>query len=486
MSRRKDMGRPTALRNAADVRRWDREADVIVVGLGAAGACAAIEAAGAGADVLVLERAGGGGGTSALSTGQLYLGGGTPIQKACGFDDSADEMFKFLAASCGPGADEAKIRLFCDHSVEHFHWLVAAGVPFKESFYGDGSFTLTDDCLSFSGNESVHPYPEIAKPAPRGHTVLFDGVESGAVLMQKLVAAVGRTNAAIEVDTLVETLVVDAHRRIVGVVAVVAGEERVFRARRGVILTAGGFINNREMVDRYAPALRKCRLRNASDGDDGRGIRMGMAAGGDAIRMDTGCIVLPFSPPKILVKGILVNRRGQRFISEDAYQTTIGEVALLHQNGEVFLIVDDETFARPFAPAEIAAVAETHAELESELGFPEGSLQHTLAVYNEHAAAGVDPYHHKSAEHLKPITVAPFAAIDLTYKSALYAVFTLGGLHTLPTGEVVSPDGDPIPGLFAAGRTTSGLAAQGYNSGLSLSDATFFGRIAGRIAAQRG
>jgi len=194
--------------------------------------------------------------------------------------------------------------------------------------------------------------------------------------------------------------------------------------------------------------------------------------------------VLPISPPKILVQGILVNRRGQRFIGEDAYQTTLGEVALLHQGGEVFLIVDDESFARPFAPAEIAAVAETHAELERELGFPEGSLQHTLASYNEHAARGEDPFFHKALDHLKPLTAPPFAAIDLTWQKALYTVFTLGGLRTSPAGAVLTPDGDPVAGLFAAGRTTSGLAAQGYNSGLSLSDGTFFGRVAGKSAAR--
>ncbi|MFQ5417733.1 MAG: FAD-dependent oxidoreductase, partial [Myxococcota bacterium] len=72
------MGRPTALRDAAQVSGWEREVDVLIVGLGAAGACAALEARRARAEVLVLERAGGGGGTSALSTGQLYLGGGTP------------------------------------------------------------------------------------------------------------------------------------------------------------------------------------------------------------------------------------------------------------------------------------------------------------------------------------------------------------------------------------------------------------------------
>jgi 3-oxo-5alpha-steroid 4-dehydrogenase len=85
------MGRPTRLRDIREVPRWDDEADVVVVGLGAAGACAAIEARGAGAEVVVLERASGGGGTSALSTGQIYLGGGTPIQKQCGFEDSPDE-----------------------------------------------------------------------------------------------------------------------------------------------------------------------------------------------------------------------------------------------------------------------------------------------------------------------------------------------------------------------------------------------------------
>src|SRR5262249_42015859 len=98
---------------AADVAHWDDEADVVVVGLGAAGAAAALEAAAAGADTLVLERAGGGGGTSAMSGGVLYLGGGTELQKACGFEDSADEMFKYLMASVGRSPDEAKIRLYC-------------------------------------------------------------------------------------------------------------------------------------------------------------------------------------------------------------------------------------------------------------------------------------------------------------------------------------------------------------------------------------
>ena len=79
---------PSEVRNAATVRAWDREADVVVVGFGCAGACAAIEAAEAGADVLLLERASGGGGTSAMSGGLIYMGGGTPVQAACGIEDT--------------------------------------------------------------------------------------------------------------------------------------------------------------------------------------------------------------------------------------------------------------------------------------------------------------------------------------------------------------------------------------------------------------
>jgi succinate dehydrogenase/fumarate reductase flavoprotein subunit len=480
---RRDLGTAAAVRARRDVAAWDDEADVVVVGYGGAGACAALEAGAAGADVLLLERMSGGGGTTALSTGQIYLGGGTAVQRACGFEDSAEEMAKYLLASCGPGADEAKIRLFASESVAHFDWLVAHGVPFKHSFYGEGSYTPTDDCLSYSGSELAWPYRELARPAPRGHTVQQDGIEAGGRLMRALVAAVEATPVRVRTDVLVETLVVDDDRRVVGVAAKVDGVARCFGARRGVVLTAGGFINNRAMVERYAPLLRKCRFRAASDGDDGRGIRMGMGAGGDAIRMDVGCVVLPFTVPKGLLRGIFVNRRGQRFVAEDLYQTVVGERALLGENGEVFLVLDDATFERPFPPTELAAVEDTIADLERALGCPAGSLQHTVAYYNEHAARGEDPLFHKAPEHLVPLVKPPFAALDYRTEAALYTVFTLGGLHTDVDGRVLTPDGVPVPGLFAAGRTTSGLAAQGYSSGLSIADATFFGRRAGRAAA---
>jgi 3-oxo-5alpha-steroid 4-dehydrogenase len=70
--------------DARDITAWDVEADVVIAGYGIAGVSAAIEAARAGAEVVVLERTGGWGGAASLAGGFVYLGGGTPIQKACG------------------------------------------------------------------------------------------------------------------------------------------------------------------------------------------------------------------------------------------------------------------------------------------------------------------------------------------------------------------------------------------------------------------
>jgi len=471
---------PSRVRRACEVSSWDDAADVVVVGFGAAGACAAIEAAEAGADVLVLERAGGGGGTSAMSGGLLYMGGGTPVQQACGYEDSPEEMFRFLMAALGPEPDEAKIRLFCDESVSHFHWLEAHGVPFKRSFYPEpGLEAPTDDCLVFSGGEDGHPFDRIAKPAPRAHKPRHPAA-AGGFLMQKLVAATGQSGARAVCDARTETLVVADDGRVVGIVVRHQGRERSVHARRGVVLTAGGFVNNEEMVARHQPRIAACSFKLGVDGDDGRAIRMAMAAGADAIRMDAAEVALPLTPPRRLVRGIVVNRHGQRFINEDTYYGRVGQEALFRHDGHVFLVVDNAIYERNALGFEATFVEDTIEELERSAGFPEGSLQATLELYNRFAARGEDPVFHKVPALLQPLVSPPFAAIDCRPDKVLWATFTLGGLHTRPTGEVLDPDGNEIAGLYAAGRTTSGIAAYGYCSGISLGDATFFGREAGR------
>lgn len=457
--------------------------DVVVVGLGVAGACAALGAAAAGAETLALERASAGGGTSAMSGGVLYLGGGTALQTACGFDDSPEEMAKYLLASVGDAPDRAKIEAYCEHSVAHYDWLVAQGVPFKPVFYdGVSGEPPTDDGLVWSGSERARPYCDLARPAPRGHVPQLEH-QAGPMLMRSLLAAVERSPARVAGDVRIRALVREAGGAIAGVVAESFGEERFVRARGGVVLATGGFVMNDAMLAQHVPLALRCKFRVGAEGDDGSGIRLGVAAGAATLHMDKASISLPATQPWGLKRGVLVDAQGQRFVNEDAYYGRLGELALFQARGRAWLVVDDAIFEKPDYPRRVAAVAETTAELARDLGLPAGALEATLALYNEHAARGEDPVFGKQRAYVAPLVHPPFGAFDCTTDASIYAAFTLGGLHTDADGRVLDPAGDAIPGLFAAGRCTSGLAVGGYSSGLSLGDGSFFGRRAGRSAA---
>lgn len=466
----------------SEFESWDAEADVVVAGMGCAGACAAIEACDAGADVMVVDSAGGGG-TSANSGGLIYLGGGTPVQQACGFEDSPEEMCKFLMAASQPGPCADKIEPFCADSVAHFHWLEAQGVPFKRTFWEEpGMEAPTDDCLVYSGGENCHPYAAIARPAPRAHKPRARRA-AGGFFMQCLLAAVRTRPLAVLEGTRVRALVRDGGA-VAGVIASSGGEEKRLRARRGVVLATGGFILNDEMVQRYAPILARCNTKNATAGDDGSGILLGQAVGGRVVRMETGEVALPTTIPNRLGRGIFVNRQGQRFINEDTYYGHIGIATLYRQDGCAWLLLDNDIFERNFVGMQPAFVEDSIADLEAAAGFPAGALQCTVEVYNRHARGGADPLFHKRPDMLRPLAAPPFALLDSRVGSAIFATFTLGGLDTTPSGAVLDNGGEEIAGLYAAGRAAALFCGHGYpGSGISLADGTYFGRRAGRAAA---
>mgnify|MGYP001820290682 CR=1 FL=1 len=467
--------------SASTIGDWDLQTDVLVVGFGAAGACAAFEADAAGADTLIIEASGAGGGTSAMSGGLLYLGGGTPVQDACGVEDSIEAMFDFLVAASGPEPDVAKIRAYCDNSLEHFGWLVDRGVPFKGEFYPEPGLEPPNDAgLVFTGGEDAWPFTEIAPAAARGHKPQTDGA-AGGFLMECLIGAVSETNVRVEHDLAGQQLVVDGER-VVGLMARRHGADVAIGAACGVVLCAGGFVHNPEMVRLHVPEIGRSQYLLGSDHDRGSGIRMAQALGARVRRMNSAEVAVPITPPRQLMRGILVNGHGQRFINEDTYYGRIGQEALFHQDGQMFLIVDEEIYEPTIWGAQASWVCETVAELETEMGLPAGSLEATLDLYNRGAAEGLDPAFHKDPEFVRPLR-PPLGAFDFTVENFIYATFTLGGLDTLPTGEVLAVDGSPIAGLYAAGRTTAGCAAFGYASGISLGDATMFGRFAGRSAA---
>jgi len=438
--------------DATEIRTWDDTADVVVVGFGAAGSSAAFTAASAGARVLITERTGGPGGAAALAEGIVYLGGGTPVQQACGFPDSIDDMYRYMMAACGPDPDEVKIARYCAESLGHFDWLVARGVPFEPSFCADTSMAPAGtEGLVYSGGEDAYPFNQIARPAPRGHLAQTTR-STGWLLMEMLAAGATGAGAAVALDTRVDRLVVD-DGRVVGVQGQRFGETVTMRARRGVVLTAGGFIFNDDMLRQHCPPLVKGTFKVGTEGDDGRGIRMAQAIGASVRNMYAGEVSLPITPPRTLIHGILVNGQGQRFINEDTYMGRVGQASLYEQDGEVFLIVDEASYEVNWMGLAASWVCETAAQLETEIGLPPGSLESTIG------------------------------AIDLRLGPAPYAPFTLGGLETTVEGAVLNLAGTAIPGLFAAGRTTAGVCAFGYASGLSIGDSTMFGRFAGTSAA---
>ena len=173
-------------------------------------------------------------------------------------------------------------------------------------------------------------------------------------------------------------------------------------------------------------------------------------------------------------------------MNEDAYFGRLGEHALVHQGGRAYWILDDATFVRPDVPRTVAAVGETLAELERELGMPEGSLDATRRRLQPPRRARRGPAVPQAGGLRRTAREPPFGALDCTVENSLYAAFTLGGLaHRRGRRASSTAGGPPIPGLYGAGRATACLAAPGYASGLSLGDGTFFGRRAGSAAAAR-
>jgi len=472
-----------------EIRRWDATTDLLVMGSGVGGISAAIEGRRGGLDTLVLEKFQVPGGSSSLSGGVCYLGGGTALQKALGFTDTVEDMYRYMMAASGLYASEDKIRLYCEGSVAHFDWLVANGVHYAQKFSVEKEISIPDGSLYYCGSELVHPYRDLARPAPRGHVPPSPHLIGGRDLMKALTKSALDLGATLKLRCSAERLIVENDGSIAGaVVTDENGKTLNIRARRGVVLAAGGFIHNRAMLERFAPELAACSVPWGRAGDLGQGILMGMAVGGATQRMHHGFVILPMYPPEGILNGILVNQRGQRFVPEDGYYGLLGhEIAFKQDGGIAYMIVDkDNAFAWKDFRFNVAAEAPTIAELEGKLKLPEGALAQTVEYYNRHARDKRDPLLHKSEKFLAPLAQAPFTAYDVGLKNSFMPVHTFGGLQTNTDAQVINAWGEAIPGLYATGRTSAGLPVAPYiGSGVSIGDGSFFGRRAGQHAARR-
>jgi 3-oxo-5alpha-steroid 4-dehydrogenase len=523
---------------------WDREADVVVVGFGGAGACAALEANAQGANVLVLDRFHGGGAT-AISGGVYYAGGGTHVQQEAGVTDDADEMFRYLSLEVKGVVSEDTLRDFCDTSADNLGWLESHGVPFEGSLCPYKTSYPTDDYyLYYSGNEGFSPYKEAATPAPRGHRAKGTGLP-GESFYEPLRASAQRQGIDVEYEARVSRLVIGSSNQVLGVeyrkvkrgfwsqlhrklhqagIAIVKYNpslakklrERCFqierdhsvvtraRARNGVILAAGGFIYNREMVREIAPKYRPgMPLGTASD--NGSGILLGQSVGAKTDRMDRISAWRFINPPEAFAKGMIVNKKGERYINEFMYGAAVGEAMVEENDGEAIVIIDAELkklareqckpgraqwFQR--APALLnlwfnTKEAKSLEELAQEIKVPIETLQATLAEYNAAANGEREDRFGKTSDKMHAMPKGPYYAINAGIRSKRFPcpTLTLGGLVVDERTGQVKGDAGVIPGLYAAGRNAVGVCSRQYVSGLSIADCVYSGRRAGRAAAHR-
>lgn len=521
--------------------------DVIVIGFGAAGACAAIEATDAGASVLVLDRFAGGG-ASALSGGVVYAGGGTEQQRAAGVDDSVDAMYDYLRLEVGDAVSEETLRRFCAESADMIGWLEANGVPFEGSLCPyKTSYPNDDYYLYYSGSESAGGFREVAKPAARGHRVKGPGT-SGKLLFARLSEALRRRGVRVLPGTRATELITDQAGVVTGVrvrtlrnapawvrrahrllgrysakpgIYVPALRKALYRraerlerryardeelfARRGVVVSAGGFIANRAMVREHAPACRGG-LALGTSADDGSGIRLGSGVGGATALLDRVTAWRFVTPPSAFVRGLIVDAAGKRVIDESRYGAAVGEALILRHEAKGWLLVDDEIVAAAKRTVRQEAqwfqwlqarymlrrgrvTGSSPAEAARRVGMDPDGLAATVDAYNAAAASGAADPAGKPSEYVQPLRTPPFSLLDISIKPSLSfpcPMLTLGGLVVdEATGQVRAESGAPIPGLYAAGRSAVGICSRSYVSGLSLSDCVFSGRRAGVSAARR-
>lgn len=534
---------PLRVRDAAQLA-WDDSADLLVVGFGGAGVCAAIEAASRGVSVLALDRFQGGGAT-ARSGGVVYAGGGTPQQAEAGVEDSVDAMYDYLRLEVGEAVSAETLRGFCQDSRANLAWLEQQGAAFQGSVPPlKTSYPSDQYYLYYSGNEAVPSYAAQARPAPRGHRALGAGM-SGIALFRPLAATALRKGVRLRRQCEVRRLVLDAAGSVIGVegwelpagsraarrharlsrwtdaihpyapalaerwrrklrvLELDHGQRRLIRAHHGVLLSSGGFVFNRAMLTVHAPRYLDG-LPLGTSGCDGSGIRLGQSVGGRAARMERASAWRFINPPLAWARGLIVNAQGQRYCNEEVYGAKLGHAMVEEQGGRAILILNRALMKEAFAqvgpgkvwsfqrlPAVLnmlfnARRGRSLAELAERTGLPQANLERTVDAYNAAARGDRDDELGKSKAFLAPLDEGPWYALDLSFDSKLFPcpVITLGGLTVCErSGQVLGEDGQPVPGLFSAGRNAVGVASNFYVSGLSLADCVHSGRRVGAHVA---
>ncbi|MCB9680632.1 MAG: FAD-dependent oxidoreductase [Alphaproteobacteria bacterium] len=539
-------------------RTWDQEVDVVVVGSGAAGYVAALVVADRGGTALIVEKEPKWGGTSAYSGGGLWMPN-NPLMARDGAGDSRDNALRYLDAvigDVGPASSAARREAFVDAAPKVVQDLADKGIPWIRAelypdYYPDkpgGMIGRGVECAVFDGKR-LGPWlatlagppnaPPVAMTTRDVHYLpvavrtwagfvgtmrvfartlwwMLTGrrpLGIGAALLGRLMRLALDRNVPVWLSSPMRELV-EEDGRVVGVVVERDGRPVRVRARRGVMLTAGGFARNVAMRRAHQPVGDT--FTSVSPGDTGDAILAGEKLSAATALMDDAwwgpSFLMPDGTPAFAVYErsmpgcILVDANGLRFTNESTSYIDAGHDMLdLNPGGEpapTWLVLDAHHRRRYLfgqAPPGLTPKdwftsgflqrADTLDDLARQCGIDAKGLKATVAAFNEAAARGVDGAFHRGATaydryygdasvrpnpNLGPIAHPPFYAARMVPGD----LGTKGGLLTDAHARVLRTDGTVIEGLYAAGNTTASVMGRTYpGPGSTLGPAVTFAWI---------
>jgi fumarate reductase flavoprotein subunit len=441
-------------------------ADLVVVGGGGAGLCAALSASENGVKkIIVLEKRGSLGGNTAMASGPFACE--SPVQARENIIADKDELFK--------------------HAMDWVHWSNVNPRIFRAFLNksGDTIRWLEDIGLEFS-MRTFFP-----NQVPRVQHVVKG---RGAQLIKTLTAQCREHGVILLLRHGGKKILTSKNKNVTGIVCASENEEITIETKC-VIIATGGFTGNKELLNKYCPQY-----------FDGMGNR-GVALTGDGLIMaqDAGAFIENFVtlhtwPLMSLERDpvtLWVNSRGERFTDEaiGMHPFEAANPILCQPRKIMFTLLDasiKEIMTERLPGLDKALQAEikrgrvksagTWAEIAKWIGCSSAALKSTEEEYNKFCQKGYDALFAKDRRYLLPLCQPPFYAI----RCYPHMLDTMGGIRINERMEVLNPEEKRIHGLYAAGVATSGWESENYSSDLSGSAMGFAlssGRIAGESAA---
>ena len=475
----------------------EMESDVVVIGYGGAGACAAITAHDGGAKVVILEKMPRPGGNTRVSNCSWF----------CPAPGTEQQAIEHIDTLCFDRTERAVIEAYVAAAGKNKEWLESLGATTKVTRF-----------LNIRYPQVTHPsWPNFpGSAAMLNHTVVSerDDEPPGERLWALLSSHVEKRGIKVLTGTPAEELVTNEKGEVIGVLAENEGKKILVKARRAVILSCGGFEFNEDMKDQYLPVMPFYGIGNPGNTGDGIVMaqkigaalwHMGVAVGGFGLK--TKDYQAPFGISYPTPGFIYTNKHGKRFTNETGWELHFAWQAFYcfdprhpgYPTLPIYGICDKDTIRKGSLHAGASGTARDYkwsadnsaeiakgwivegkslGDLAKRLGIAAATLEKTVAQYNGYCKAGVDPDFHRSRETLQPLLTAPYYAVELWP----WMVNTMGGPRRDERARVLNTRRQPIPRLYSAGELGS-LWGHLYCGGGNVGEALAVGRLAGANAA---